>query len=64
MKRKALLKYLRNHGATFLREGKRHTIYIRDKHKSEIPRHNEIIDELALKICKDLRIPGRRKYEK
>ena len=25
--------------------------------KSEIPRHNEIVDELARKICKDLGIP-------
>jgi hypothetical protein len=25
--------------------------------KSEIPRHNELVDELARKICKDLGIP-------
>jgi hypothetical protein len=28
-----------------------------DQFKSQIPRHNEIVDELARKICKDLRIP-------
>jgi hypothetical protein len=25
--------------------------------KAEVPRHNEIVDELARKICKDLDIP-------
>jgi len=57
MKRKQLIKHLRKHGASLLREGRRHTIFQRDQLKSQIPRHNEIVDELARKICKDLGIP-------
>ena len=57
MKRVKLLKHLRNHGAYLVREGSRHTIYALDRHKTQVPRHAEIIDELARKICKDLDIP-------
>ena len=56
MKRNKLLKHPKKHGASLLREGSRHTIYQRDEFKSQIPRHNEIVDALARKICKDLRI--------
>ncbi|MBC8416162.1 MAG: type II toxin-antitoxin system HicA family toxin [Candidatus Cloacimonetes bacterium] len=60
MKRKDLLKYLDKNGCKFLREGKKHTVYInRKKLKSTtIPRHREINDFLAKKICKDLEIPA------
>jgi len=57
MKRNKLLKHLKKHGASLLREGRRHTIYQKGQFKSQIPRHNEIVDELARKICKDLGIP-------
>jgi len=57
MKRNQLLKHLKKHGALFLREGRRHTIYQKEQFKTQIPRHNEIVDELARKICKDLGIP-------
>ncbi|WP_092121981.1 type II toxin-antitoxin system HicA family toxin [Desulfonatronum thiosulfatophilum] len=57
MKRKALLKHLHNHGACLLREGSRHSIYQHGRRKTQVPRHAEIIDELARKICKDLDIP-------
>jgi mRNA interferase HicA len=57
MKRNQLLKYLRRNGASLLREGSKHSIYQKGHLKSEIPRHNEIVDELARKICKDLGIP-------
>jgi len=60
MKRRELLKHLEKHGADFLREGTRHTIYRKGVLKTEIPRHNEIVDELARKICKDLNIPFAR----
>jgi len=43
--------------AFLLREGKRHTIFQKDFLKTEVPRHREIVDELARKICKDLEIP-------
>jgi len=57
MKRHVLVKHLKHHGAFLLREGKRHTIFQKDFLKTEVPRHREIVDELARKICKDLEIP-------
>ncbi len=58
MKRKELIKHMTKHGAFLLREGRRHSIYRRGKHRTEVPRHAEIVDELAKKICKDLDIPS------
>lgn len=60
MKRNRLIKHLKQHGAHLLREGKRHTIFQRGRLKTEIPRHTEVVDELAKKICKDLDIPFSR----
>jgi hypothetical protein len=60
MKRSKLLKHLKKHGASLLREGSKHSIFQKDQLKSQIPRHNEIVDELARKICKDLGIPFMR----
>ena len=57
MKRRHLLKHLKSNGAYFLREGSRHSIFKKGQNKTQIPRHNEIVDELARKICKDLNIP-------
>lgn len=57
MKRNQLIKHLKKQGAFFLREGGRHTIFQKGQLKTQIPRHNEIVDELARKICKDLNIP-------
>ncbi len=57
MKRTQLLKHLKEHGAYLLREGSRHSIYRCAERKTQIPRHAEIVDELARKICKDLEIP-------
>jgi mRNA interferase HicA len=57
VKRTLLIKHLRAHGASLLREGKRHSIYQSENLKTEVPRHSEIVDELARKICKDLGIP-------
>jgi predicted RNA binding protein YcfA (HicA-like mRNA interferase family) len=57
MKRTQLIKHLQKQGALLLREGSRHSIYQKGVHKTEVPRHNEIVDELARKICKDLNIP-------
>ena len=59
MKRKDLLRHIEKNGCIFLREGGRHTVYINRTVKkcSTIPRHLEINDFLAKKICKDLEIP-------
>jgi mRNA interferase HicA len=58
VKRRALIRHLEAHGCELLREGGNHSIYInRAAHKiSAVPRHSEINDDLARKICKDLGI--------
>jgi hypothetical protein len=60
VRRKELIKYIIGQGAFFIREGSRHSIYGKGKYRTEIPRHNEIVDELAGKICRDLEIPFMR----
>ena len=59
MKRKELVRYLEENGCILLREGKNHSVYLnRRKNKvSTVPRHMEINDFLARKICRDLEIP-------
>ena len=49
MKRKALLKHLREHGCILLREGGRHSWWFNEaqNRRSSVPRHNEIMDLLA-----------------
>ena len=60
MKRKTLLAYLTENGCQLLREGSRHSWWWNpDQNKrSSVPRHTEIKDILAKKICKDLGIPS------
>lgn len=59
MKRRNLVRHLEEHGCEFLREGRKHTIYVNRKvgKSSSIPRHREINDYLARKICRDLEVP-------
>ncbi|MDZ7290065.1 MAG: type II toxin-antitoxin system HicA family toxin [candidate division KSB1 bacterium] len=59
MKRRDLIRHLENHGCEFLREGGNHTVYVNRaaKKASTIPRHLEIDEFLARKICRDLEIP-------
>jgi mRNA interferase HicA len=59
MKRLDLIRHLERHGCEFLREGGSHTIYVNRPAKkiSSVPRHREIIEFTARKICKDLEIP-------
>lgn len=59
MKRTKLIAYIEGCGCWFEREGSRHSLYINPKndHSSAVPRHREITDQLAEKICKDLGIP-------
>ncbi len=58
MKRGDLLKYLRSQGCKFIREGSRHSWWGNPSQnkRSSVPRHTEIDDQLARKICKDLGI--------
>jgi len=59
LKRRVLIRYVEKNGCEFLREGGDHTVYVNRKEKkvSTIPRHREIDEYLAKRICKDLGIP-------
>lgn len=59
MKRGDLLRHLRANGCGLLREGARHSWWHNpgQNKRSAVPRHNEIDDDLARKICRDLGIP-------
>lgn len=56
MKRRALLRHLTQRGCALFREGRRHSIYWNPANRatSSVPRHSEIDDFLARKICRDL----------
>jgi predicted RNA binding protein YcfA (HicA-like mRNA interferase family) len=58
MKRIDLIRHLEQHGCEFLREGGEHTVYINRaaRTSSSVPRHREINEFLARKICDDLQI--------
>lgn len=59
MRRLQLLRHLEQHGCELLREGGAHSVFVnRSTRKvSTVPRHRELNDYLAAKICKDLGIP-------
>jgi mRNA interferase HicA len=59
MTRHVLIRHLEAHGCRLLREGGRHTIYVNTATNaaSAVPRHTEIYEYLARKICRDLQIP-------
>lgn len=58
MKRRALLKHLRRNNWEHLREGGSHSWWHNPKlnRRSAIPRHGEVVDLLARKICRDLNV--------
>ncbi len=59
MKRTALLKHLRRHGCVLKREGRGHSLWMNPLtgRVEAIPRHTEIVDRLARKICRALSVP-------
>jgi predicted RNA binding protein YcfA (HicA-like mRNA interferase family) len=59
VKRRDLVSHLTAHGCRLLREGGGHSIFVHDETRktSSVPRHNEIKNALARKICKDLGVP-------
>jgi mRNA interferase HicA len=64
MKRKDLIRHLLKNGCIFVREGAKHSVFFNPllKKTSTVPRHNEIDNFLAKKICRDLGIePLKRK---
>jgi mRNA interferase HicA len=60
MKRHALLRHLRRYGCYLKREGGAHSLWMNPSTGviETVPRHSEIPDKLATKICKGLGIPG------
>jgi len=60
MKRRALVRHLTGHGCVLIREGGNHSWWGNPakNRRSAVPRHSEIHDLLARKICKDLDIPA------
>ena len=59
MKRRDLVRHLESNGCELLREGGRHTVYVNRTNRkvSTVPRHREINEYLARKICRDLEVP-------
>jgi hypothetical protein len=59
MKRTGLLKHLRKHGCVLKREGRSHSLWTNPANGQveAVPRHREIPDLLARKICRGLSIP-------
>jgi len=58
MKRSELIRHLLKNGCELLREGSRHSIWknIRLGNMTAVPRHSEIKEFMAQKICRDLDI--------
>ncbi|MBN8279158.1 MAG: type II toxin-antitoxin system HicA family toxin [Gammaproteobacteria bacterium] len=59
MKRRDLLRHLSEHGCVLLREGGRHSWWAdaARRRRAAVPRHAEINEYVARKICRDLGIP-------
>jgi mRNA interferase HicA len=59
LKRRQLLRHMHYHGCVLRREGANHSIYRNPAtgDTAPVPRHTEVADVLARKICKDLGIP-------
>jgi len=58
MKRSALIRHLSSYGCELIREGGRHSIWknMKTGDMTAVPRHNEIKEFMAQKICRDLGI--------
>jgi len=59
MKRTALLRHLRKHGCVLKREGRSHSLWMNPEtgDVEAVPRHVEIPNKLARKICRGLSVP-------
>jgi mRNA interferase HicA len=58
MKRQAFIRHLESNGCRLLREGGKHSVYVHEatRKTSTVPRHRELNELLARKICRDLGI--------
>jgi len=59
MKRESLLRHLRRHGCYLKREGAAHSLWSNPKtgQVEAVPRHTEVSNQLAKKICRGLSVP-------
>ena len=58
MKRERLLCHLRRYGCVLKREGKEHAVWENPQTgHADIPRHIEISNQLAKRICRKLALP-------
>jgi len=59
VKRSSLLQHLRRHGCYLKREGRAHWLWSNPATGAveAIPRHSEVPDGLARKICRNLSVP-------
>jgi predicted RNA binding protein YcfA (HicA-like mRNA interferase family) len=59
MKRRDLVKHLARHGCQLSREGSAHSVFVNRaiNKATTVPRHKEINEFLARRICKDLEVP-------
>ncbi len=59
MKREALLRHLRRYGCYLKREGHSHSLWINPLTGAveAVPRHTEIPNQLAKRICRRLSLP-------
>jgi predicted RNA binding protein YcfA (HicA-like mRNA interferase family) len=59
VKRGALLRHLRQHGCVLKREGASHSLWTNPANGATetVPRHTEIPNMLAKKICRNLGVP-------
>ena len=55
MKRRQLVRHILDYGCFLVREGARHSVYYNPTtgSTSTVPRHTEVNDYLARKICRD-----------
>jgi mRNA interferase HicA len=58
VKRVDLVRHLESHGCRLLREGGSHSVFVNavTRKVSAVPRHREIKEFLARKICRDLEV--------
>jgi mRNA interferase HicA len=59
LKRVDLIRHIEQHRCELLREGGNHSVYVNRtaRKTSTVPRHREVNDFLARKICRDLEVP-------
>jgi mRNA interferase HicA len=64
MKRRDFLRHLTSHGCEILREGAKHSWWHNPSlgKRSAVPRHTELNNHLARKICHDPGVPTPEKF--